>query len=157
MALLPGCFFEKEKEALKQGLVVVNVLDKKHYDDCHITGSVQVSMDQLESFANTLDKERSDVIFYCSNYMCSASGFAVKKFMDLGFKHVAAYEGGTAEWHQMGLPTEGPAQEAYLKLVIPKPAQEDGAIPLIEVGALAQKMGVSLPSKEETLKEEAAA
>ncbi len=56
-----------------------------------------------------------------------------------------------------GLPTEGPAQEAYLKLVIPKPAQEDGAIPLIEVGALAQKMGVSLPSKEETLKEEAAA
>lgn len=145
LAFLPGCFSEKSAESLKTGLFVVNVLDKKHYDDCHIAGSIQVSVDQLESFAKSLDKEQSEVVFYCSNYMCTTSGYAAKKFMDLGFKHVAAYEGGTAEWYQRGLPTEGPAQESYLKMKINKPAQEDEAIPLIEAEMLAEKMGVALP------------
>ena len=148
LAFLPGCFSEKSKESLKEGLFVVNVLDKKHYDDCHITGSIHVSIDKLESFASTLDKERSEVIFYCSNYMCTTSGFAAKKLMNLGFKNVAAYEGGTAEWYQRGLPTEGPAQESYLKMVINKPAQEDDVIPLIEADILADKMGLTKPSEE---------
>lgn len=149
VALLPGCFNNKPEETLKSGLFVVNVLDQKHYDDCHIAGSINVTLNDLDSFANTLDKEQSDVVFYCSNYMCSASGFAANKFIKLGFKQVAAYEGGTAEWYQKGLPTEGPAQEPYLKVVMNKPAHEDEATPLIEADELAQKMGVTLPAQED--------
>jgi 3-mercaptopyruvate sulfurtransferase SseA len=115
--------------------------------------------------------------------MCTASGAAAKKFLNLGFKSVAAYEGGIAEWHQKGLPVDGPAQESYLKIVMNKPvrvAKEEIAVTAdsveeieealaqetelqeqkaeakvieIEAEALAQKMGLSLPAQE---KQEAA-
>lgn len=152
LAFLPGCFQSNNEPALKTGLFVVNVLEKKQYDDCHIAGSVHVLVKELDAFAATVDKEQSDIVFYCSNYMCSASGFAAQKFKKMGFKQVAAYEGGTAEWYQQGLPTDGPAQEPYLKVVMQKPAHEDAEVPLIEINALAQKLGVS----QETQKEAAA-
>lgn len=153
LAVLPGCWSESGDKGPKQGLFVVNVLDKKQYDDCHIAGSIHVAVNELESFANTLDKENADIVFYCSNYMCSTSAFAAKKFEKLGFNSVSAYEGGTAEWYQMGLPTEGPAQESYLKKVMRAPAHQDSDVKVITADDLAKKMGLSV--REE--KEEAAA
>src|SRR5271154_2979456 len=138
LVILPGCFpdwFSSQKEtqveAQKEGLIVVDVNSQKQYDDCHIRGAVHVAIDQLEPFAATLDKEKTDIIFYCSNYMCTASGAAALKFKKLGFKSVAAYEGGIAEWYQQGLPVDGPAQESYLKLVMNKPAHEEQELPVI--------------------------
>jgi rhodanese-related sulfurtransferase len=148
LVLLPGCFFGDGQKALKTGLIVVNVLDKKQYDDCHIAGSINIPFKEIDTFANTVDKEKSDIVFYCSNYMCSASGYAADKFAKLGFKQVAAYEGGTAEWYQRGLPTDGPAQESYLKVQMDKPAHEDGATLLIVADELAQKMGIALPTEK---------
>lgn len=142
LALLPGCFSQRDTKRTEEGLLVVNVLDQKLYDDCHITGSIQVSIDQLDSFADSLNPEKTDVIFYCSNYMCDASGFAVKKLQKRGFKKVAAYEGGTAEWYQKGLPVQGPSKESYLKMVVPKP-QHNEDFPIIEMHELAEKMGIS--------------
>ena len=146
VALLPGCIWDTQKEtpqpALREGLIVADVNSKKMYDDCHIKGADHVPVDQLEAFAATLDKEKADVVFYCSNYMCAASGAAAQKFMKLGFKSVAAYEGGIAEWHQKGLPTEGPAQEPYLSVVMNKPAREDHTVPVIEAEELVVKMGL---------------
>jgi rhodanese-related sulfurtransferase len=145
LALLPGCFFGDGQKTPKTGVIVVNVLDKKQYDDCHIAGSINIPFKEIDAFASTVDKEKSDIVFYCSNYMCSASGYAADKFVKLGFKQVAAYEGGTAEWYQRGLPTDGPAQESYLKVVMDKPAHEDGATLIINADELAQKMGIALP------------
>ena len=146
LAMLPGCFWETKKEtvqpvALKEGLVVVDVNSKEMYDDCHIKGAQHVAFADLDAFAQTLDKEKTDVVFYCSNYMCTASGVATQKFMKLGFKSVAAYEGGIAEWHQKGLPIEGAAQGSYLTKVMNKPAHEEQTVPMIEAEELAVKMG----------------
>ncbi len=157
LALLPGCFWDKNKEtpaqeeqptvmALKEGLFVVNVTDKNQYDDCHIKNSIRVNLDELHDFANTLDKEKTDLVFYCSNYRCSASGMAAQKFIKLGFKNVAAYEGGITEWYQKGLPVEGPAQEPYLKKENKAIPHEDAMIPVIDADTLAEKMGLSLPA-----------
>ena len=159
LALLPGCFWDTKKEntaleSLKTGLFVVDVNSQKQYDDCHIKGAIHANLDELDALAQTLDKEKSDVIFYCSNYMCAASGSAAQKFVNLGFKSVAAYEGGIAEWHQKGLPVEGPAQESYLAIVMNKPAHKDETTSMIEAEALAQKMGQGLPSHEEVIEEE---
>lgn len=149
LAVLPGCFWDTNKEvaqsaALKEGLIVADVNSKEMYDDCHIKGAEHVQMTNLDAFISSLDKEKADVVFYCSNYMCSASGAAAQKLIKLGFKSVAAYEGGIAEWHQKGLPTEGPAQGSYLSVVMEKPAHEEQGFPVIEAQELAVKMGLAV-------------
>jgi rhodanese-related sulfurtransferase len=149
LAVLPGCFWDTKKEALesaalKEGLIVADVNSKEMYDDCHIKGAQHVAIADIDAFAATLDKEKTDVVFYCSNYMCAASGAAAQKLMKLGFKSVAAYEGGIAEWHQKGLPTDGPAQGSYLSVAMEKPAHEEKAYPVIEAPELAVKMGLTV-------------
>ena len=118
LVFLPACWpFTKKQEAVEKqkGLVVINVLSKKMYDDCHIVGSISVPFEQVEQYVqDTIDKD-AEIVFYCSNYMCSASGFSRKKLMDLGFKNVLVYEGGTAEWAQLGYPVTGPCKLSYLK------------------------------------------
>ena len=54
---------------------------------------------------------------------------AAQKLKEMGFENVWAYEGGTAEWYQMGLkaegkyPVEGTCQASYLSAANEKPAQ----------------------------------
>ncbi len=149
MVLLPGCW-EKPCEEKKAGLVVINVLDKDLYEDCHIKGSINVPFEMIEEYAQQLDKN-SEIVLYCSNYQCATSEFAAQKLRQQGFAKVSVYEGGTAEWYQLGLPVDGPHTQTYLS----KPCkqcsfeQADGsssdkenAIEIISVHDLAQKMGL---------------
>lgn len=137
LLMLPGCFGEQKKE----GLFVVNVLDAEHFDDCRIKDSVNVTVDELDDFASTLDKEKSEVVFYCSNYMCTASGFSAKKLQDMGFLNVWAYEAGMAEWYQKGLPVQGACKKAYLDKKMEKSElDESSEIRIISTDELARKM-----------------
>lgn len=147
VAIMPGCFNTQEKPALKDGLIVVNVLDKKLYDDCHIADSIQLSVDDLDAFAQSLDPEKAEIVFYCSNYMCTTSFYAAKKLKSLGIKQVWAYEGGMAEWYQAGLPSEGPAQSAYLTIPNRKPVEDDeqSDVEIITMEALAEKLHIDIP------------
>lgn len=120
LVLLAGC--GDAQDLKKQGLLVVNVLDAEHFNDCHIKGSINVPFEQLDDFAKDLDKDKTKLVFYCSNYMCTASGFAAQKYKQMGFKNVWAYEAGMAEWYQKGLqagmaeryPVEGLCKKPYL-------------------------------------------
>ncbi len=88
---------------------MVNVLDKKYFDDCRIAGSVNVVWDDLEKYAqDNWDKDTTQIISYCANYKCLASGESAVMLKNLGFKNVWAYEGGTAEWKHLGYLIEGP-------------------------------------------------
>jgi len=118
--LLPSCW--NNSTGVKTGLVLVNVLDKELYDDCHIKGSINIPFDQLEDAANRIDKN-AEVVCYCSNYMCGASSSARNKLIDMGYKKVYVYEAGTADWYQKGFPVgkNCRCQEGYLKGVIPAP------------------------------------
>lgn len=112
-------------------LYVVNVLDADLYNDAHIKGSINITLQELEAKAKAWDHE-TPVVFYCSNYMCSGSGQAAKMLTALGFKDVRAYEGGTAEWYQLSKTDpsyiiEGPAQQRYLSIVMEKPSHEEEA------------------------------
>lgn len=109
----------------KTGLVVINVLDKQWYDDCHIKGSINVPLEAIETYAQQLDPEASEIVLYCSNYFCTSSGYACKLLKNKGFKHVWAYEGGTAEWYQLGFPVEGPCEQEYLKKKIEQSQEAD--------------------------------
>jgi rhodanese-related sulfurtransferase len=121
LLFIAGCSCKKSKKA---GLLVVNVLDKELYDDCHIKGSINVPFDEIENYAKNLDKN-TEVVLYCSNYRCTASGFAAKSLTKLGFKNVWAYEAGMAEWYQNKLPVEGACKESYLQIKVPEYKNEE--------------------------------
>ena len=136
LVLLPGCWGEEKKS----GLVVVNVLDKELHDDCHIAGSINIPLDQLDPKMNSIAQD-ADIVFYCSNYQCTGSEYAASKFLKKGFESVSVYEGGMAEWYQAGLPVEGKHLKAYLSKPSQKGPDEDGSsIPVITMEQLAKKM-----------------
>ncbi len=145
LTLLPACWpFKKTQK--EQDLYVINVLDKDTAQDCKIAGSLNVPFEEIESFAKDLNR-KTELVVYCANYRCTASGSAAQKLKDMGFENVWAYEGGTAEWYQMGLaaegqyPVEGACQESYLAAINEKPAhEEDAGIPVIGIDELRQKM-----------------
>jgi rhodanese-related sulfurtransferase len=150
LALLPACWpFDKKtvpSNEAEQSLYVINVLDKESYDDCRIAGSINVPFDQVETFAKDLDRS-AELVVYCANYMCTASMAAAQKLKDMGFENVWAYEGGTAEWYQMNMksegkyPVEGACQASYLSAANEKPADEGHpAVAIISAEELHQKM-----------------
>ena len=143
--LLPGCWsgWQEPEQADDNNLVVVNVLDQDFYDDCHIKGSVNVTLDAIEQFATTLNRN-TEIVVYCSNYQCSTSEYVAKKLKSLGCNRVYVYEGGIAEWYQKGLPVEGPSKTAYLARRVSGPVSQQGEIPVINAEDLAQKMKISI-------------
>lgn len=118
--ILNGCTCQGPKKGTetKPSLVVVNVLDKEYHDNCHIAGSINVPFAEVENFAPKHWDKETELVFYCANYKCTASGEAAKMLKNMGYKHVWAYEGGVAEWKKLGYPVEGPCkadeQHAYL-------------------------------------------
>jgi len=143
--LLPGCWSgQKESEqAGNNNLVVVNVLDQDSYNDCHIKDSVNVTLDAIEQFATTFDKN-AEIVVYCSNFQCSTSEYAAKKLKSFGYNRVYVYEGGIAEWYQKGLPVVGPSKAAYLTKRVNEPIAQQGEISIINAKNLAQKMKISV-------------
>ena len=141
VALLPSCIFDQNgSKQKKTGLVIVNVLNKELYEDCHIVGSLSVPFEQVEQYAQAHVDKDAEIVIYCSNYMCSASGAACRKLQALGFKNVCAYEAGTAEWYQQGLPTQGPAKSSYLNHKLEQPTHDETDICIITTQELSQKM-----------------
>jgi rhodanese-related sulfurtransferase len=86
--------------------IVINALDREHYQDCHIKNSINVPLDALTEYAKQLKKD-DYIIVYCAHYDCPVSKNAYKLLTQLGFTHVAAYEGGIVEWRQKQYPLVG--------------------------------------------------
>ncbi len=86
---------------------------QKPYADCHIKGSINVPYDNLVEYTKDLPKD-TEIVVYCASYVCPMSRRAYTLLKDQGFTNIRAYEGGAAEWHKLGYPTEGPAKMIYL-------------------------------------------
>lgn len=139
---LTGCWpFSSSEKATKPQLVMINVLDKAEFDDCHITGSINITFDEFEAKVPSLNKNNHYVL-YCADYMCMSSGFCAKLLKDAKFEHVWAYEGGMAEWFQKGYPHEGPAVLEYLtsENMNMSEGEEQGDVPTITAEQLLEKM-----------------
>ena len=145
LLMLTSCTLFEQQES-KPVFVIVNVLDKEFYDDCHIKGSINVPFEHLETYAlNHWDKNTTEIIVHCTNYKCTASGAAWQALHDLGFKKVFAYEGGTAEAMHAGVAVEGPCKETYLQDYVKSAASADhrageAAVAIISVEELKKKL-----------------
>lgn len=121
-ALLAGCWGTSTTQSSK--LVVINVLEPDYYQDCHMTGSINIPFEEFEERMKTLHKKDSYVL-YCSNYSCTAAPFAAQMLTQAGFEDVALFPGGIVEWYQKGYPCTGSCQKEYLKEDNEKFADED--------------------------------
>lgn len=93
---------------------VINVLEKKYFDDCHIKGSINVPFNELEEKAPSWNKD-TEIIVYCAHKQCSASSQAYNILRKLGFKNLWAYEDGMKDWLVRRFESEGACQMSYLK------------------------------------------
>lgn len=110
-----GCWNSKSSnQASEPKLVVINVLDKSNFEDCHIAGSINIPFEALEVAMKTLDK-KDRYVLYCSNYACTAAPFAASLMKEAGFEQAAFFPGGIVEWYQKGYPCTGPSKMEYLK------------------------------------------
>ena len=135
---LSSCSCLKKKE--KPELLIINVLDQEFFNDCRITGSVNVPFEQLEDFAKKLDKD-TQIVVYCSNYKCTASFLGARMFKQMGFKNVWAYEAGMAEWYQQKLPVEGLCAQSYLTMDNkPIEGDKDSDVEIISTEELRSKL-----------------
>ncbi len=119
---------------------IINVLGPDIFEDCRIKGSINIPLDELAAYAEALPKD-AELVVHCASYICPMSKRAWQLLNDKGFTNVKAYEGGTAEWYALGLPTEGPAQQSYLKEHYDKPTT-NGDVETIEVEELRQKLAL---------------
>ncbi len=149
-----GCWKKSEDMAIASSadndtIKLVNVLDQKYFEDAHIPGSLNISLDDLEKESADWNKDAT-VVVYCANYNCSASAAAARKFKEYGFNNVKAYEAGMADWAKAGLPVEGPAQEAYLTQENERPVLNENAeqadVVEISTDELANLLGVQKAS-----------
>ena len=130
-----GCEFGKKKEK-KEVLLVVNVLAKDLYDDCHIPGSIQVDFDKVAEVSKGWLKS-TKIVAYCANYACTASAVVARDLKAQGFD-AYEYAAGMAGWFQSGLPVEGPAQSPYLRQPNEKHTEEMAGVSVITTDELKQ-------------------
>lgn len=145
MMALSACSCERfaSQAEVAPKFVIVNVLDRELFDDCHIKGSINVPFMELKNYAlEHWDKESTEIIIHCSNYLCTASGDGYSMLTKLGFRYVWAFEGGTAEAKQHGIPVAGVCKQSYLlNYAKPEMYTEKKSVSIISVEELKKKIG----------------
>lgn len=74
----------------------------------HIPGSLHFDLRRPGQLLGVLGRD-DDIVVYCSNIDCEASGVAYRRLVEHGYTHVRHYRGGLIDWENAGLPLEGEA------------------------------------------------
>lgn len=94
--------------------VVVNVLPKDVFGDCHISGTINIPVHKIEKVTRKWPKNRQ-IVVHCAGQDCPLSRYAAQLLQDLGFLNIKMFEGGLREWAAQGLKIKGLCRAGYLK------------------------------------------
>lgn len=84
---------------------ILDVSDRKTYNQGHIMGAMATPIDELLNIASSsLDKSRDIYVYGASE---EQSIQAAQSLRSAGFEHVSHLKGGLAAWKAIGGPTEG--------------------------------------------------
>ncbi len=96
-----------------EGVVVVETLGPRYYEDVHLPGAINIPHTEVDELAPRLLPDKSaQVVVYCSNRACQNSPQAARRLAALGYENVYDYEEGKQDWIEAGLPTESGAARA---------------------------------------------
>lgn len=97
------------KKKIDQGVnwKIVDTLTPESFNKCHIPGSMNIPVEEIESKADQKLSKNDEIVVYCGSKECKKSTQAYKKLEKLGFKKVWEFEGGLKEWQSMKFPCQG--------------------------------------------------
>lgn len=93
----------------KRPMALVEALGPEQFREGHLPGAVNIPPDRVRELAPTLlpDKHQ-EIVVYCANVACHASGDVARELTRLGYDRVSHYAGGKADWRAAGFPIERP-------------------------------------------------
>ena len=87
----------------REGAVVVDVRDRKEYEQGHIAGAINIPLAKLKQRMTELNKHKSKPkLVVCK--MGQQSGAAVKSIEEAGHSKVVKLSGGISEWTARSFP-----------------------------------------------------
>ncbi len=117
---------------------ILDVRDRRTYNEGHIMGAMPMSIDELVDRAvASLDKSR-DIYVYGANEEEAAQ--AAQQLRSNGFEHVSQLQGGLEAWKAIGGPTEG-----IIESKTPAGADEYNVVARLQNHAENQPKGGSSP------------
>lgn len=90
--------------AANPGLVLLEALPEKYFNDGHLPGARHFPHDQARALAGTVvpDKD-AEIVVYCASAGCQNSHIAARTLAQLGYGDVSVYAGGKQDWSEAGL------------------------------------------------------
>lgn len=90
--------------AANPGLVLLEALPEKYFNDGHLPGARHFPHDQARALAGTVvpDKD-TEIVVYCASATCQNSHIAARTLAQLGYADVSVYAGGKQDWSEAGL------------------------------------------------------
>jgi len=97
----------KAKMDRGEDFVLVDALGREHYESSHLPGAVNLPYEFVDEAGRVLPDKDGEIVVYCMNTACSASGEEARELEEMGYSRVHHYAKGKQDWIGAGLPVEG--------------------------------------------------
>jgi rhodanese-related sulfurtransferase len=97
-----------EKIQSGDAFALVDALSPMSYAASHLPGAINIPPSAVDDRAPSLIPDLdTPVVVYCASATCDSSVRVGDRLIELGYRDVAHYAGGKAEWTEAALPFEG--------------------------------------------------
>jgi rhodanese-related sulfurtransferase len=86
--------------------IVLEALDAKYYDDGHIPTARMLPPTQVDRVQSIVADRDQAIVLYCASATCRNSHQTAAHLLRQGYRNVAVYPGGKADWVGAGLRLE---------------------------------------------------
>lgn len=90
-----------------EDFVLVDALGVGHYKSSHLPGAINLPYEFVDDAEKVLPDKDAEIVVYCMNAGCSASGEEARELTEMGYSRVLHYAAGKQDWIRAGLPVEG--------------------------------------------------
>ncbi len=103
---------EISRSALSEALlsrsppIIFEALDKKYYDNGHIPTARLLPPEEIDRVTSIVTDKGQAIVLYCASVTCQNSHQAAARLANQGYRDVAVYPGGKADWVEAGLRLE---------------------------------------------------
>ena len=89
----------------KEDFVLLDTRSHDDYDKEHLPGARSLPSDHVGKDMERDYSHEAKIVTYCKDPACESSVIAARKLERYGFKNVAEFRGGIAEWKNRKYPT----------------------------------------------------
>jgi len=86
--------------------IVFEALDKKYYDNGHIPTARILPPAEIDRVTSFVADKNQAIVLYCASATCQNSLHAATLLEKQGYRNIAVYPGGKADWVEAGLRLE---------------------------------------------------